>query len=450
MKIPEKAPQLSDLPEADLKKIVDVLASEESLKQLRRANDEYIYWDKFKYINLPESVPKDIAWICLRQMMRNPNIRKTSMKNKEGNSFGYWLPDNALKILHYIDQNAGGYMLVEDPRAHSGERERYLISSIMEEAIASSLLEGAATTREKAKAMLRSGRKPADTAEQMILNNYLTIKNIKSLVDKKLSKELIINIQASITKDTLEKKDAVGRFKRGGEENQVVDNRDGTILFEPPPADEIDNRIDALCVYANKSDEDKFVHPVIKAIILHFWLAYIHPFVDGNGRTARALFYWYMLKNKYWLFEYLSISRVLLRAPGQYARAYLYSEIDNSDMTYFLMYNLNAINLAIRGLYGYLVKQQRELQETKLFIKKYPGLNHRQYDILHHAVSHPNATYAIRYHKNIHGVAYQTARTDLADLEYRGFLKRMKVKGKEFFFVPSKDIRKKLKGSQGK
>ena len=159
--------------------------------------------------------------------------------------------------------------------------------------------------------------------------NYIKINNIKRLINKPLSKDLIIEIQASITKDTLDDKTAIGRFKREGEENEIVDQDDGTVLFQPPFIDEIEERIRILCDYANEKQTDHFVHPVIRAVILHFGLAYIHPFVDGNGRTARALFYWYMLKNNYWLFEYLSISRILLRAPSQYKRAYLYTEIDD-------------------------------------------------------------------------------------------------------------------------
>ena len=58
-----------------------------------------------------------------------------------------------------------------------------------------------------------------------------------------------------------------------------------------------------------------FIHPVMRAITLHFWLAYDHPFCDGNGRTARALFYWSMLKQGYWLFEFISISSVINQAP---------------------------------------------------------------------------------------------------------------------------------------
>jgi len=449
MKIPEEAPKISKMSDLDLKEMVGFSKSEQILEILKRANEDYLYWDKFKYLDFPESISKEHAWVYLREFFRNAQIRKIPTEDKNRENFGYWQPDSVLKILHYIDQNAGGQMLIEDPNIHASERERYLISSLMEEAIASSQLEGAATTRKKAKEMLKSGRKPASKAEQMILNNYITIRNIKDFVNTPLSKDLILDIQTSITTDTLDDPSAAGRFRKEKEQIYVVDQRDGQILFEPPPANEINERIDRLCEYANKVEEKEFVHPVIKAIILHFWLAYIHPFVDGNGRTARAIFYWYMLKNKYWLFEYLSISRILLRAPGQYAKAYLYSEIDNLDLTYFLIYNLKAINLAIKGLSAYLFKQQKELKETKRLIRKYPGLNHRQYDLLHHAIYHVDAVYSISYQKNTHNIAYQTARTDLLELEQKGLLVKIGTKGKKFAFIPSKDIRKKLKSNIG-
>ena len=57
-------------------------------------------------------------------------------------------------------------------------------------------------------------------------------------------------------------------------------------------------------------------------------LAFIHPFVDGNGRTARSLVYWYMMKKGYWLTEYLSISRIIYRNKAQYEKAFLYTEAD--------------------------------------------------------------------------------------------------------------------------
>jgi len=450
MKMPENPPELAKLSGPEIKQLLspDPGSVNELSALAKKANEEYLYWDTFKYLKIPPAISKELAWAYLK-LTRNSQIRKTPLKDIKNSPFGYWLPEGVLKILHEIDQNAGGQILVDDPRIRLSEKERYLVSSIMEEAIASSQIEGAATTRKKAKEMLKLGKKPTNTAEQMILNNYLTIKNIKKYIDKPLSKELIIEIQASITKDTLEDKTAVGRFKKEGDgDYEVVDRADGATLFQPPPISEIEERIKTLCDYANEDQGETFVHPVVKAIALHFGLAYIHPFVDGNGRTARALFYWYMLKSKYWLFEYLSISRILIRAPGQYKRAYLYSEIDGQDLTYFLMFNLRAVNLAIRGLHAYLTKQQQELAETTPLIRKYPDLNHRQQDLLFHAVSDSAAIYTIKFQKNVHNVSYETARADLLELEKRGFLTRIQKKGKEFAYVPSKDISKKLKGQK--
>jgi Fic family protein len=110
------------------------------------------------------------------------------------------------------------------------------------------------------------------------------------------------------------------------------------------------------------------------------------------------------------------------------------------------MFNLRAVNLAIRGLHVYLTKQQQEFAQTTLLIRKHPDLNHRQHDLLFHAVSDPAAIYTIKFQKNVHNVSYETARADLLELEKKGFLTRIQRKGKEFAFVPSKGISKKLKG----
>ena len=441
MKIPEKAPNWKSILRNNYETVLELTTSSEIANLLQRANREYLYWDRFKYLPMPEGVSNEIAWSYLK-LTRLGQIRRIPAIDKHNIQFGYWRPDSILRELHYIDQYAGGQILVDDPSIAS-EKSRYLVNSIMEEAIASSQLEGAATTRRKAKEMLRSGRRPENHAEQMILNNYLTIRNINNVINKPLTPKLLNDLQASMTKDTLEEPDASGRFRNENEQNQVVDN-EGHVLYVPPPANEVQKRIELLCNWANEEQDKEFIHPVIKAIILHFWLAYIHPFVDGNGRTARALFYWYMLKNKYWMFEYLSISRIIVKAPAQYAKAYLYSEMDEQDITYFIFFNLRAIHLAIEELRLYLDKQQKELRETRKFLRDYPGLNHRQHSILYYALLHPDAVYTIEFHKNVNGIVYQTARTDLFDLEKRGLLEKEK-RGKAFYFIPSSDIYKKLR-----
>src|SRR5260221_12066996 len=113
--------------------------------------------------------------------------------------------------------------------------------------------------------------------------------------------------------------------------------------------------MEEFCLFANDSkNENFFLHPIAKAIILHFLIGYIHPFSDGNGRTARALFYWYLIKKGYWLIEYMSVSRIILSSKAQYARAYQYTELDHNDCTYFILYNLKCIGRALEELKAYI------------------------------------------------------------------------------------------------
>ena len=228
-------------------------------------------------------------------------------------------------------------------------RNHYLVSSLMEEAIRSSQLEGATTSRRVAKELLQSGREPRDRSELMILNNYRALEFMRDGMGDTLTPDLVFDVfQRILTEGTLDDPTAAGRLQTPEEERVVVlDATTGALIHTPPPADQLQDRIRAMCAFANEHDDgvESFIDPVVRGILLHFWLAYDHPFVDGNGRTARALFYWYMRTQKYWLVEYLSISRVIRRAPAKYARAFLLSETDGGDTTYFLFHQLKVIQV---------------------------------------------------------------------------------------------------------
>ncbi len=411
---------------------------------IQHVNDKYFYWDEMKYRPLPTGIEREIAWAIIKisrlsQMRHLPSFISINEK-----PFGYWLPDCIHRELHYIDQNATGQILIDEPSVVDVDRDRYMISSLMEEAIASSILEGAATTRNKAKEMLREGRKPKTRSEMMILNNYETIRRIKKQSEQELSIDLLCELQASITKGTLDDPSASGRFRNDTEDIRVVDQMNGKILHMPPPAKELKSRVQHLCDFANQKSNDTFIHPVIKGIILHFWLAYEHPFVDGNGRTSRALFYWFLLKHKYWLIEYLPISRIILKAPSKYKMAFLYSEEDDLDLTYFFVFNLRAFRLSIEDLKKYVSRKQKELMKARKLLKRIPGLNHRQQELINHALHHPEAIYTIWRHLSTHGIVYQTARADLLDLVKRKLFV-LEKKGRYYRFYPHSELPKKLK-----
>ena len=175
----------------------------------------------------------------------------------------------------------------------------------------------------------------------MILNNYRAMSDVREMRGRPLTAEAVLALHRAVTAETLADPDAAGRLQLPAEDRVEVCDVDGNVLHRPPPAEHLSERLREMVRFANaehgtNTDGGTFLHPVIRAIVLHFWLAYDHPFADGNGRTARALFYWAMLRQGYWIFEFLSISPFLKRTPEQYARAFLYAETDESDATYFI------------------------------------------------------------------------------------------------------------------
>jgi len=448
MKIPEKAPDWWPVLEGTLSSLFTDKSSNKFSKLNEFAiaidqKDKYIYWDRFRYYTMPEGISAESAWAFLK-FSRQSKIVKTKLIDVNHKQFGYWAPDSILKNLSFIDKHASGEMLVKEPSVHRSEQKRYLINSLMEEAIASSQLEGAATTRKVAKKMLRSGRKPKSHSEQMIYNNYQTITKIKDLTKQPLNEALLLKLHQSMTVNTMDDPSACGRFRTKNDEPICVRDAEGQILHEPPSPDKIPSMMQLLCQHANKDSENQYTHPVIKAISLHFYLSYIHPFMDGNGRTSRALFYWYLLKHGYWMFEFLTISRIFLKAPAKYAKAFLYTEMDELDMTYFLSFNLRTIRTAIDELLEYILRKQKEIKEISYYLKKLPQLNDRQRGLIKHALEHPDSRYTISYHQTVHNITYEAARRDLLDLAKNYYLIKTK-EGRKFYFMPSENLDKKIK-----
>ena len=407
-------------------------------KVIQRANERYVPWERFQYWPLPSGLSPEAAWGYLK-LGRFANRKHVPITNKNGEQFSYWITDSMLKDLNEIDLWSGGTIMSDRP-GELPPKERYVISSLMEEAIASSQLEGAATTRQVAKEMLRSGRKPVDANEQMILNNWRTMQYIRDNRGMKLTPENLMEIHFLVTDKTIEPKES-GRLRM---RDDIIVSYNNERVHVPPLAETLPQRVETLCHFANTNEDEQWIHPVIKGAIIHFALAYDHPFTDGNGRTARALMYWYLLSKKYLLFEYLAVSRYFLRAPGQYARAYLYTETDDGDLNYFLQYNLKAVRLALMDLRMYLRVKQREISRSNELLRNYRGLNTRQKNLIYHAIRHPDEMYTIEAHKNYHGIVYQTARTDLLQLVTKGFLKKQK-QGKEFVFPPCEGMIEKLR-----
>lgn len=407
---------------------------------IAKANNESWNWDDCKY-RTPLGLSQEEFWFHIK-LARRVEKTSTPLTDRKGNPFHYRLPKEVQRILHLIDLHLGGSIDSPFPAIDSqSDRERYLITSLQEEAISSSLIEGALSTRVQAREMIRSERKPKNRHEQMILNNYRTIRFLNEQRTETLTPELLCHVQRMLTNETLDNPDAAGRFRLANENIHVVDEENQEILHTPPPAELLPVRIRKLCDFANQktdlSNVGDFIHPAVRAIILHFWLAYDHPFVDGNGRTARALFYWSMLRQGYWLTEYLSISSIIAGQVKQYGRAYLDTEIDENDLTYFLTYHFHVIERSLKEFRKYVDQKKAEQARMTSLL---PGQwNSRQKALLSRALKDPTAVFSYESHANSHGIALMTARNDLLELKKRGLLIQNK-EGKRFVFSPAPNI----------
>ena len=401
-----------------------------------KINNEYLYWDKIKY-KIPTDVDSSAFWHAVKSK-RNLTAKTLTFGKT---IFKFTVTEKMQELLHTLDLNLGGSLGTQGIIPEK-DKKFYLINSIMEEAIASSQIEGASTTRKVAKDMLRKQLKPKNKGQQMIYNNYVTIQYLVENQSKDFSVEQLKEIQRLITHNTLTNKEYEGSF-RTSDDVMVIDGITGEIAHTPPSHQKVEQWITELCDFANNDNEEVFIHPIIKGIIIHFMLAYIHPFVDGNGRTARSLVYWYMIKKGYWLTEYLSISRIIYRNKKKYEMAFLYTENDENDLSYFIQYNLEVMHKAFEELKIYLQRKISE-QNDLLYFKEISEINERQAQILKTLTEKPKSIFTAKELTSIFNVSIKTTRSDLQQLVALGFMQEININQRQFGYIRADNFEEKL------
>ncbi|MDX6190453.1 Fic family protein [Flavobacterium sp. Fl-318] len=414
---------------------IDLLKQLTLSGELKEINDDYLYWDKVKYKT--KSIEPEQYWNAVK-LSRSFNKQNILFGTYQ---FNFNVTDYILRLLHHFDLNIGGN-LGSNVGITETDKNKFLISSIMEEAISSSQMEGANTTRKAAKEMIQKERKPKNKSEQMIMNNYATMKYIVQHKNDDLTPEKLLFIHRLIANNTLDSIEEEGKFRENND-IYVVNYSNSEIVHIPPKKEEIEVIMNDLCVFFNE-EQKTFIHPIIKGIIIHFMIGWIHPFTDGNGRTARALFYWYMLKNGYWLTEYLTISTIIKDTKIQYEKAFLYSEIDQNDLTYFITYHIKTMEKAFIALKEYISRKQNEVIQAAKFVK-IPNVNDRQAQILKILNEDSDRVLSSKEMENRFGISNFTARSDLNNLESLGFLEKIQVNKIKHNFIKAKQFNKILK-----
>ena len=422
-------------PDYDPESAIRVLNDPEVRKLADEYNEKYYHWEEVRYRVTDDFDPR-IVWNLMR-FMRNVSAFKLNLLGIE---YSYNITAGIIDNLHFIDKDAAGHLEARMPG--KTDAKKFLVSSLMEEAIASSQMEGASTTRKVAKSMLRSRRAPRDMSERMILNNYLAMEGVKEMAESELTPEMIKEMHRTIAKDTLrDGSDWEGRF-RESDDIVVGSPLEADLVYHVPPSHvDVPRMIDDLCKFAN--ERDTRIHPLIKAIILHYMIGYIHPFVDGNGRVARSLFYWFSLREGYWLLEYASISSILKTSKGKYGQAYQFTETDDNDLTYFIRFNLECLRKSIDSLTSYLDRKYEEQKAATKMIESDPDLNIVEATILKKQLKERTVISIYDVQTEYH-LSYQSARKYVLHLVDEGYLSIVGKVGKRVLYSLNEETVKKI------
>lgn len=195
------------------------------------------------------------------------------------------LTNDILKKISAIDENRFSLKTIELPQV---TKNRLRKNSKKKSSYASNKIEGNPLTEAQAnEAIETDAHKHFLKPEQEVRNYFLALNLLEEKLKKKepFSKKLLLEVQEMVEKGASEEKIGLRGEMPPGVLFAVYDSESGAPEYIPPEYTDIPTLLDELVEYVNTTDD----HPLIIAAVVHYQLVTIHPFEDGNGRTARLM-----------------------------------------------------------------------------------------------------------------------------------------------------------------
>lgn len=386
-------------------------------------NKKYLGKKDLKY-RIKQNQNLDEVWNNLMESRKASSI-EIPLKDQEGRNFWINITDDIKQSIESISDIARNDIFSYIP---VDVRNSVILDSMIDEAYNSSVIEGAFSTKKRTEELIKTNAEAKDISEQMILNNYRALRYAVDNSDKDLNEDFILNLYRILTENTLKEDDIVEKYRN--DFVGVWDQLSNIYVYKAPQHEQVQNLMDDLI---NFMQNDKNFNPLIKACIIHFYFVYIHPFFDGNGRTSRALSYIYLIKQGYDFFAFFSISSMIKEERKKYYEAIENTEIYNSDMTYFVKYNLSMIT---KSMFDVIKKFSSEFGKKiikDILDKADISLSKRQMKLINQMIVGEKNIITIEEYRSKYKISYETSRTDLNQLQDLGFFKKKKS-GKKYIY----------------
>ena len=348
------------------------------------------------------------------QKMRRETAIQTPLKDVTGTNLWFNITEKIVENINVVEQNA---MIKLDAYIPEGMHGKVLEDVLLEEALSSSAIEGAFSTKKRVRELIKKKLSPIEKSEKMLVNNFKALEYILDNIHKPLDREFLFRIWGMITEGALEEGSITNSYR---DDDVHVENAFENV-YTAPNCDEVPAMMADLINYFNMVDDTP---PIVKASIIHFYFVYVHPFFDGNGRTARALAALYLIKSNYEFFKFISISTILQDKRNAYYKVILDSETHEGDITYFIeFYTKLLVETVETMLNKYITEYFIEFLDAKEM-----ELNERQIKVLKILLQAKDTSVNAKKYMKLTSVTQETARTDLNGLVDLHLLDKAAVK----------------------
>lgn len=247
------------------------------------------------------------------------------------------------------------------------------VNFVAEESLATCTIEGAMSTLPETVKLVQ-GKEPINKSEKMISNN---IKAISTVLESgfEFTEDNILKLWKVISDDAVDNVSIQGEVYRNGK--VVVADGLGNVYFEAPDHERVPGMMRELVDFCNS--DNLGLDDYVKAIIIHYYFVYIHPFCDGNGRTARLLLQNWLIKSGLDKFKGISISSGVLKNKSMYYKSLQQSENAYNDITFSIIFYLETIlDVLYEGCKGFGYGERHfEMSDSQrkavTYLKKHKG-----------------------------------------------------------------------------
>lgn len=342
--------------------------------------------------------------------------QETPLLAKSGKPFWLVLIPEILSLLSEIAQDRGFLSSLKFPQSYSRVRSE---EALKKEAYYSSRIEGAVTSLEAAfRNMSKKTKNFTDESMQMIYNNKLALEFMHKHKQEPFSHTIIKELHKILIYNTHKNRPiTVGQYRKGP--IYVVDGR-SQVVYQGPPPEKAVAMMDQFVEWINRKPG---IHPLVDAALVHLYFVHVHPFDDGNGRSARALSNLYLEKNGYDFINFLSPSDYFEHHKAAYYQSIQSAEAHGYDATYFILYYLEALKDQMSRIQSEIQKEKK-IKDIKEVLGKnnWAKLNKRQVKALRLMMGSGEWISTRKYCKLNH-CSDETARKDFLQLKNLGLLK---------------------------